>query len=464
MKKVNYWFACFIAATAMATTFTACSSDDDPNYNPPTVTMGSTTTGEINLSDALTFDLPVNITSEAGLAAIVVKDSEGTEWLNQTSFTNPNNVSSVTLDLSNCTETKILLLTVTATAKDGKVTSSTQPYSLNVYVPQLYVAMSNVSTISEAATLNITIGRGVKELDRAIVYLNNVSFQTIDLTAKATDKKILESVALTGLTDGKNPVKVEVFEKGAAAVAATNSSEAIKVDMSNIRIFYINEGAYQFEVKRDKKNGTVTYVTFKFNGSYDPDTYEPLEEPIAYYWNFTYDDNKELVTEIEETKDDMIGSGEVRNHLYKFTYNAFKELTGVTCDDNAYVTDVVYEKGGIANYKINGTTYNASYAEANGLRTRVDCLDAEMSGAKFGFDGSELPNPYYIAELPAVIPGNLTGVPTQLCYSQYLFKSLGTSWTGGWVESDFSGYPASTATVTRKDGTKWTFMFIYNKE
>ena len=27
MKKVNYWLACFMAAAALATSFTACSSE-----------------------------------------------------------------------------------------------------------------------------------------------------------------------------------------------------------------------------------------------------------------------------------------------------------------------------------------------------------------------------------------------------------------------------------------------------
>lgn len=455
MKKVNYWLACLFAA-ALTTTFTACSSDDDPDYNPPTITMGSTTTGEINLSDALTFELPVNITSEAGLASIVVKDSEGTTWLNQTSFTNPNSVSSVTLDLSNCPETKVLLLTVTATANDGKVTSNTQPYSLNVYVPQLYVALSNVSTIANEATMNITIGRGLKELEKAIVYLNGASIKTIDLSTKSTAKKIMESVDLTGLENGKNPVKVEVFEKGNAAAAATENNEALKV--SNFYMLLINSMQYELEIRRSEDNKIIEFIKFAYGGTPDE-----MGMPVGFdvrYWYFTYNDNKKLVTQIEETKDDGMGGPEQRIHLYKFMYNEFEELTSVTCDDSPYVTDVVYENGNIASYKINGNLYNAKYAEANEIRTRVDCLDATMSGTTFAFDGTERPNPCYIAELPAVIPGDIAGIPTQICYSQYLFKSLGNIWTGGWVEEDFGGYPAYTAKVNR-NGKEWTFNYIY---
>ncbi len=461
MKKVNYWLACLFAA-ALTTTFTACSSDDDPDYNPPTITMGSTTTGEINLSDALTFELPVNITSEAGLASIVVKDSEGTTWLNQTSFTNPNSVSSVTLDLSNCPETKVLLLTVTATANDGKVTSNTQPYSLNVYVPQLYVALSNVSTIANEATMNITIGRGLKELEKAIVYLNGASIKTIDLSTKSTAKKIMESVDLTGLENGKNPVKVEVFEKGSTTVAATGNNDAVKVDMSNIEGFWINNRQYAFDIKR-KEDKTINYLTFTFEGENDPITGEPIVEGMRKYWNFTYDENKKLVTEIDETLD--TDKGEISQKLYKFTYNEFEELTGVTCNGQAYATNIIYENGTIASYTCNGKEYTAQYAEANGLRTRVDCLDEDMSGTKFGFDGTELFNPYYIAELPVIIPGDVSGIPLQLFYSQYLFKSYGNKWTGGWVTGIlWDQYPTSTATVTRKDGKEWSFMFIYPQQ
>lgn len=467
MKKVNYWFACLIATAALVTTFTACSSDDDPNFNPPTVSMGSTTSGEINLSDELKFELPVNINSEAGLASIVVKDAEGKEWLNQTTFTNPNSVASVTLDLSSCKETKLLLLTVTAIAKDGKVTSNVQPYSLNVYVPQLYIALSNVATITDAATMDIKIGRGVKALAKVDVYLNNTLVKSISLSSKATEKKILESVDFTGLNNGKNPVKVEVFEEGAAAASVTENSDAVKVDMNSIEAFLI-DGSYDvFEVRRNKNDGTTKFIKFATDGVFDPETYMPIENPIWQFWNLTYDANHKMVTKIEMTiQDPMTGEPETIQHVYEFTYNSFNELTKATLDNNDYVTDIVYENGVMVSYKINGNSYQPKYAEVNGMRVRVDCLDAEMTGTTFGFTGNEQPNPYYISGLPAIIPGDILGIPTQLLYSQYLFNSLGTTWTSGWIAGTNSHWdqPSLTAKFTRKDGKEHTYEFLYTTE
>lgn len=463
MKKVNYWFACLIATAALVTTFTACSSDDEPNFNPPTISMGSTTSGEINLSDELKFELPVNINSEAGLTSIVVKDAEGKEWLNQTTFTNPNSVASVTLDLSSCKETKLLLLTVTATAKDGKVTSNAQPYSLNVFVPQLYIALSNVSTITDAATMDIKIGRGVKALAKVDVYLNNTLVKSISLSSKATEKKILESVNFTGLNDGKNPVKVEVFEEGAAVASVIENCDAVKIEDMHNTHFIINGQFNVFDVRR-ADDGSAKFITFTTNGIFD-ETGMPIEFPQRQYWNFTYDESHKMVTKMEVTVDMLDGTPETTLHVYEFTYNSFNELTKVTLDGNDYVTDVVYENGVMASYKINGNSYQPKYAEVNGMRVRVDCLDADMTGATFGFTGNEQPNPYYISGFPAVIPGDVLGIPAQLCYSQYLFNSLGTTWTSGWITKNSDetyGIPSLTATVTRKDGKEHTYKFIYD--
>ena len=471
MKKTNFWFACLATTAMLATTFTACSSDDAPDYVAPTISMGSATTGEANLSDNLKFTLPVNITSEAGLASIVVTDSEGTKWLEQTSFTNPNSVSSVELDFSNLAETKILLLTVTATAKDGKVTRSAQPYSLNVYVPQLYVAIANVATITENATMDITIGRGLRALASAKVYLNNTVVENISLSDCANDKKILKSVNLTGLVNGKNPVKVEVFEEGSATAAVTESSYANKVNADNLRSFTITQGenSYSLDVWRNYNLDTdedvkgLTYIKFEKDPTgYDPETYMPAGG-ILRYWKLVYTgSNVTTIEEIDEHMDEEYN--QVRNtvHTYEFTYNTYNELTKVTMDKADYVTDIVYEEGQIASYKIDEMDYQAKYEKKDGIRVRVDCLNASMSGNTFGFTGTEKLNPLYIQGLPAVIPGNIAeNIPLQAIYSSYLFNSLNSVWNAGWVDS-LNAYdiPLSTATVSI-NGTETKFQFMY---
>lgn len=472
MEKVNYLFTRLMAVILLTGMFTACSDDDAPDYNPPTVSMGSTTTGEIDLSEAQTFDLPVNIVSEAGLTSIVVKDSEGKEWLNQTEFANPNSVTSVKIDLSSCTETTLLLLTVTATAKDGKVGNS-QPYSLNVYVPQLYVMLEPVSTISDNATLSFVIGRGVKALANAKVYLNNAVVETIDLANQAKDKKIQENVTLENLNDGSNPVKVEIYEEGTSAASFTKNGEVIKIDtrMAKAFFFYNDESYNNFEVRRSEDGGFIERVIFRRDDVFGDDPYSP---PIAagdkYYWYLTYDKNKKMVTEIMETEGitDMQWwtESEDTTRYFKFSYNDYNELTKVTLNDADYVTDVVYENGEMVSYKIEGKEYKPQYAEAKGIRTRVDCLDADMSGEVFKFTGEEEPNPFYVQGLPAVIPGDIAEYPLQLIYSPYLFNSLGTIWTDGWKNGTDEQYnlPSLYANVTRKSGKACTYKFIFLDE
>ena len=120
------------------------------------------------------------------------------------------------------------------------------------------------------------------------------------------------------------------------------------------------------------------------------------------------------------------------------------------------VNDVVYESGRLARYTYRGQAYAPQYATVGGVTTRVDCLDEAMSGRMFGFDATEDLNPYYLPELPAVLPGSVCQVPLQMLYSQYLFKSLGGVWNGGWQHS--LADKTNSAEVTL-GGTTWTYRF-----
>lgn len=183
-------------------------------------------------------------------------------------------------------------------------------------------------------------------------------------------------------------------------------------------------------------------------------------------WNLSYDANNKYITEINQT---IIEQGvdpdsyefyeKTSNRSYKFTYNEYNELTKVTLNDADYITDVVYGVDGIESYKVDGTEYHTQYT--NGLR--VDCLDANMSGSKFVYDGSEMVNPYYLSSLPAVIPGDdATGIPLQLFYSPYLFNSIEGGWNTGWKSGLFNDtYPTYETTAT-KGGVEWVFRIIFN--
>lgn len=464
MRKVNYMLACFMAAATLATGFTACSSDDDPNYNPPTIGMSGSdaaaNAGMIDLSDNLTFELPVNIVSEAGLASIVVKDGTGKEWLNQTSFTNPNSVQSVTIDLSSLTESTQLYLTVVATAKDGKVTTSSQLYSLTVNVPQLYIRINPVSTMTEEATMDFVISRGVKALSKAVVYKENVLVSEISLAESAKEKKVTKSVNLTGLVDGKNEIKIEIYEEGMSQASASETVNVTRTNFDNILRFSIQSGEdigygreYSYSITYNLPESIIL-------------TQEGMWGMTENTWNLSYDANDKYITEINQT---IIEQGvdpdsyefyeKTSNRSYKFTYNEYNELTKVTLNDADYITDVVYGVDGIESYKVDGTEYHTQYT--NGLR--VDCLDANMSGSKFVYDGSEMVNPYYLSSLPAVIPGDdATGIPLQLFYSPYLFNSIEGGWNTGWKSGLFNDtYPTYETTAT-KGGVEWVFRIIFN--
>ncbi len=120
------------------------------------------------------------------------------------------------------------------------------------------------------------------------------------------------------------------------------------------------------------------------------------------------------------------------------------------------VTDVADMSGRIIRYSYDGKVYEPVYATVDGVTTRVDCLDADMSGKCFGFTGSESLNPYYIPELPAVIPGFLSEVPLQLLYSKYLFCSLEGVWNGGWTKNLEDKVNAAEIDM---DGVRWTYRF-----
>ena len=432
MKKVNYWLACFMAAAALATSFTACSSDDDPVYEPPTIGMGSdgNVNGTIDLSEALTFVLPVNITSEAGLASIVVKDGTGKEWLNQTSFDNPNKVDAVTLDLSSLTEDTQLYLTVVATAKDGKVTTSSQ-YSLSIYVPQLRVRMSPASTTGDKVNMSFTISRGVKALSRVDVCKGSQVIQTISCTEEESKaKKLTKTFKVEDLEPGKNPITVKVYEEGMSEASAEITSDAFKIDktkLNNYSLTYGNE--FQYNVYFSKDDDYPNAINFTKYGA------DELEE----YITFTYDETgkvTEMAAETVKEEYDMdsptpwIPTVTKNKKTYTFIYKeGTNELEKVTQDGSDYVTDVVYgENGGIESYNVSGEKIVAQYDE-NGVR--VDFYDG--SSNKFIHKDTDEPNPYYTSGLPAVIPNSLNGCPMSVLYNPYLYSGIEGVWTDGWA-------------------------------
>ena len=440
MKKVNYWLACFMAAAALATSFTACSSDDDPVYEPPTIGMGGSdpagNAGTVDLSEALTFVLPVNITSEAGLASIVVKDGTGKEWLNQTSFDNPNKVDAVTLDLSSLTESTQLYLTVVATAKDGKVTTSSQ-YSLSISVPQLRVRMSPASTTGDKVNMTFTISRGVKALSRVDVCKGSQVIQNIPYTGEESKaKKSTKTFKVENLELGKNPITVKVYEEGMSEASAEITSDAFKIDKTKLKSFILSNAQNRYDVGLffgdDGLDENPSEIEFDYSNQSSTSPRNDDE-----YIAFTYDETGKVI-EMTATVETMIfnpsdpyGMPEMSSDekTYKFIYKeGTNELEKVTLDGSDYVTDVVYGENGIESYNVSGEKIVAQYDE-NGIR--VDFYDG--SSNKFIHKDTDEPNPYYISGVPAVIPKSLSGSPMSILYNPYLYSGIEGVWTDGWT-------------------------------
>lgn len=464
MKRTRLMLVGLLLGTAaLTTTFTSCSNNDDVNYAVPTIGL-NVTDAEVDLGETTTYTLPVNIKSEAGLASIVVKDGTGKEWLNQTSFTNPNDVASVDIDLSSLTETTLLQLTVTATDKAGKTITSDHLVSLNVNVPQLSLLFGNTATIADNLDLNLTVSKGVKALSKATVYMNDAVVKDIELTGDAaTAKKQILTVGLTGLKEGKNPVKVEIYEEGSTTPALTENVDVSKFNMENVTLLVSQDNgqSYNLSTYYDDQN-RISEIDFNDNGAYNEDYTEMVETPKQTIWKIQGYNKANMVTKIEESSsNDLQEQDPVHVATYEFTYNDYNELTKVTKDGADYVTDVVYTNGVIASYKIDGKDYTPAYAGTSN-NVRVDCLDDNLSGQKFAFDGTETLNPYYQAAIPAVIPGTRAGLPLQLIYSQYLFKSLGNVWTSGWTDqTEQYEVPAQSATVNW-GGKNFTFTYIFD--
>lgn len=342
------------------------------------------------------------------------------------------------------------------------------------FVQPAVMFVDDVVTDNPKATMPVTIIRGSHTLSHLEVTVNDKGTQSIDLTSY--DKmRIVVPVELDGLTKGANNITLKLFEEGRDKPAATLTTGVSYASMDEVIGFTIKCSTDNEEIYRRLKfyqgeggpvdnehNDDLTTIAFEKHGYLDRYFME-IDAEYRFWKIYKKDGHVSCIMEYLQDgfNEDYTAPLYRLTDTYNFSYNSDGELTEVShaeADKQAetIVSDVVYIAGRMTRYTYKGVVYEPAYATVDGITTRVDCLDKDMSGNRFGFDGTEDLNPYYMPELPAVIPGEVSEIPLQIFYSRYLFKSIEGGWNGGWIRnvSDKLNY----AEVER-DGATWTYRF-----
>lgn len=362
-----------------------------------------------------------------------------------------------------------------------KINANTEQFLIMEYIQPAVIYTNDVVTDNPKATLHVTIMRGSHELDNIVVFVNGKEYSTVDLTPYTKLRNSFD-IDIDGLVPGANAIDLALYEKGFDKVAQVYSTGisyatlddvegfAVKCsadhdgDMSRkIKFSYGSDDVLHPDGRGIERNDLLTTIAFEKHGWLD----RYFEEHDSDYrgWKIYKDEQTGLVTSIKELQR---GFNETYTALvykdictYTFSYTPEGELAKVeyTPDGGAtevLVDNVVYTGGRLVRYDYKGMPYETKYANVGGVSTRVDILDEKMSGLCFGFTATETLNPYYMPELPAVIPGSVAEIPLQLLYSQYLFNSIDGVWKAGW-KKDIKD-KVNTATVT-VDGVTWQYIF-----
>lgn len=333
---------------------------------------------------------------------------------------------------------------------------------------------NDVVTDNPKATMQVTIYKGSHALDHLEVSVNGVSQPDVDL--KPYDKmRNVVLVELDGLRKGANSVVLKLYEENRTKASAVLETGVSYATMDEVTGFTIKCSDDQEDVYRrlkiavgnggdvdNEENADLVTIAFEKHGWLD--RYFMEQDAEYRYWKMYKKEGRvqSIVTFLRDGfNEDYTAPNYRHTGTYTFSYTEEGELTEARFEDEdgqrtTVVNDVVYESGRLARYTYRGQAYAPQYATVGGVTTRVDCLDEAMSGRVFGFDATEDLNPYYLPELPAVLPGSVCQVPLQMLYSQYLFKSLGGVWNGGWQHS--LADKTNSAEVTL-GATTWTYRF-----
>ncbi|MCQ2220226.1 MAG: hypothetical protein MJZ12_02465 [Prevotella sp.] len=362
-----------------------------------------------------------------------------------------------------------------------KINGNTEQFLLMEYIQPAVIYTNDVVTDNPKATLQVTIMRGSHDLDHLVVSVNGKEYTIVDLTPYTKLRNTFE-VELDGLEPGANAIDLALYEKGFDKVAQIYSTGVSYATLDQVQGFTIKCSAdtkpdemsrkIKFEYGSDQsmhpdgkayeRNPMLTTIAFEKHGWMKSWTEEMEGEYRG--WKVYKDEETGLVTTIKEMVRDLD-----ENFIpfykdacsYTFTYNADKELetvvyTPIGGESETIVDNVVYVNGRMMRYNYKGQPYETKYANVGGVSTRVDILDDQMSGKCFGFTATETLNPYYMPEIPAVIPGSVAEIPLQLLYSQYLFNSIDGLWSAGWKKDIKDKTNIAKVTI---NGATWQYIF-----
>lgn len=430
MKKWKNYLLSILAVSG----FVACS-DDDPGMAP--VIDGKDVSIEIKRDTADVYKISLPITSEEGLAKVSLVDNATNKAIDeQTSFSNPNNHTyTYDFDLTPYTDNTVVMLTLKIEDKAGqivnkKITLTVKKFSeLNVR----FATEGAITTQFEDCNLKVTVVRGMIPLKEIQVYVGTKLSSSFDLTLDAEQSKYDFNVLVAGLQMDDNTVKVIVVDEKEQEFAKEITVKRIKaMTWANIaNALYDNNTAYQgmaaMEISiNDEKPGDLPGMDKLYRLAF----YPAMANGVTADFEYSADKITRMTL---STVNSGMGSFEVLSveAIYAYNYNEDGDLVKVVYTDETgasrdYITDIVYESGNIKSYKIDGDEYTPTYLEKDGALIRVDQLDEDLSGNVFDFAaGKDMqPNPLYLAGLPAVVPGNISGFDLNNLYNSYLFDVL----------------------------------------
>lgn len=344
------------------------------------------------------------------------------------------------------------------------------------------------AAFSSEETIGFTVLRGENNLQKAEVYMYGELMQSFDLTSQSDAPSINLSATLKGLKPKSNMFSVWVYEEGKTRPTAKVSSSITYYANNSVMLLNIQDNTSD-SYTRENYNLEVTYndnvidgitpmkdiltVTFYHKAKFSAATFMEYGHEKRY-WRMHFNNGK--VDWIEEYENvinyDDFTASDIYRHKYVYSYDEDGNLEMVEKEvDGArqtIVSDVETINGEIISYKVlvNGSmvNYKPRYSDIDN-KTRIDLMDADLSGATFVHEGGEEDNPYYIAGLPAVLPGEVSDISLHFLYNPSLFNAVKGSngddiWNGGWkVDRSDARNPFIGATVKR--GSKvWYYRYI----
>lgn len=344
------------------------------------------------------------------------------------------------------------------------------------------------AAFSSEETVEFTVLRGENNLQKAEVYMHGELMETFDLTSQSDAPAIKLSATLKGLKPKANVFTVWVYEEGKTRPSAKVNSTITYYANNSVLLLNIQDDASN-SYTRENYNLEVAYndyviegvtpmkdiitVTFYHKAKFDASTFMEYGHEKRY-WRMHFSNGK--VDWIEEYENvinyEEFTASDVFRHKYIFAYdeegNLEKVVKEMGSTKQTIVSDVETIDDEIVSYNVlvNGSmiSYKPKYSALDN-KTRIDLQDANLSGAVFVHEGGEEENPYYIAGLPAVIPGEVADLSLNFLYNPYLFNAINDAegnsiWNGGWkINRSDPKNPYIGATVNRGKKT-WYYRYI----